>query len=91
MNVVLFVVCIPLPLVDEKKKVIGDVDKDRRYEAFEVFCNKGVARSSSIEFLVTFCDNILKKSEREKLSDKKIKETLEKVVKLLAYRQRSVC
>ncbi|KAK4855124.1 hypothetical protein QYF36_004232 [Acer negundo] len=54
-------------------------------EAFEVFCNKGVARSSSAELLATFCDNILKKGGSEKLSDEAIEETLEKVVKLFAY------
>ncbi|KAK4265731.1 hypothetical protein QN277_026748 [Acacia crassicarpa] len=54
-------------------------------EAFEVFCNKGVAGGSSAELLATFCDNILKKGGSEKLSDEAIEETLEKVVKLLAY------
>lgn len=54
-------------------------------EAFEVFCNKGVAGSTSAELLATFCDNILKKGSSEKLSDEDIEETLEKVVKLLAY------
>ncbi|XP_022727599.1 cullin-1-like isoform X4 [Durio zibethinus] len=54
-------------------------------EAFEVFCNKTVSGSSSAELLATFCDNILKKGGSEKLSDEAIEETLEKVVKLLAY------
>ncbi|KAK1351908.1 Cullin-1 [Heracleum sosnowskyi] len=54
-------------------------------EAFEIFCNKGVAGSSNAELLATFCDNILKKGGTEKLSDEAIEETLEKVVKLLAY------
>ncbi|KAF9595882.1 hypothetical protein IFM89_005368 [Coptis chinensis] len=54
-------------------------------EAFEVFCNKSVAGSSSAEILSTFCDNILKKGGSEKLSDEAIEETLEKIVKLLAY------
>ncbi|KAF5731466.1 cullin-1-like [Tripterygium wilfordii] len=54
-------------------------------EAFEVFCNKTVAGSSSAELLSTFCDNILKKGGSEKLSDEAIEETLDKVVKLLAY------
>eukprot|EP00268_Persea_americana_P017605 TRINITY_DN184_c0_g1_i7.p1 TRINITY_DN184_c0_g1~~TRINITY_DN184_c0_g1_i7.p1 ORF type:complete len:799 (-),score=160.15 TRINITY_DN184_c0_g1_i7:511-2553(-) len=54
-------------------------------EAFEVFCNKGVGGSSSAELLATFCDNILKKGGSEKLSDEAIEETLENVVKLLAY------
>lgn len=52
-------------------------------EAFEVFCNKGVAGSSSAELLATFCDNILKKGGSEKLSDEAIEETLEKVCWLI--------
>ncbi|EFJ25647.1 hypothetical protein SELMODRAFT_173394 [Selaginella moellendorffii] len=54
-------------------------------EAFEVFCNKGVGGSTSAELLATFCDNLLKKGGSEKLSDEAIEDTLEKVVKLLAY------
>ncbi|KAD6453837.1 hypothetical protein R6Q59_015626 [Mikania micrantha] len=54
-------------------------------EAFEIFCNKGVSGSSSAELLATFCDNILKKGGIEKLSDEAIEDTLEKVVKLVAY------
>ncbi|GAV83364.1 Cullin domain-containing protein/Cullin_Nedd8 domain-containing protein [Cephalotus follicularis] len=54
-------------------------------EAFEIFCNKTVSGSSSAELLATFCDNILKKGGSEKLSDEAIEDTLEKVVKLLAY------
>jgi len=54
-------------------------------EAFEVFCNKGVAGSTSAELLAAFCDNLLKKGGSEKLSDEAIEDTLEKVVKLLAY------
>lgn len=54
-------------------------------EAFEVFCNKTVAGITSAELLAAFCDNILKKGGSEKLSDEAIEETLEKVVKLLAY------
>ncbi|KAH1195571.1 Cullin-1 [Glycine max] len=54
-------------------------------EAFEIFCNKTVGGSSSAELLSTFCDNILKKGGSEKLSDEAIEDTLEKVVKLLAY------
>ncbi|KAK9086507.1 hypothetical protein Syun_028901 [Stephania yunnanensis] len=54
-------------------------------EAFEVFCNKSVGGNSSAELLATFCDNILKKGGSEKLSAEAIEETLEKVVKLLAY------
>ncbi|KAL6559615.1 Cullin-1 [Orobanche gracilis] len=44
-------------------------------EAFEIFCNKGVAGSSSAELIATFCDNILKKGGSEKLSDEAIEET----------------
>ena len=54
-------------------------------EAFEVFCNKGVAGSTSAELLATFCDNLLKKGSSEKISDDAVEETLEKVVRLLAY------
>lgn len=54
-------------------------------EAFETFLNKGVAGSSSAELLATFCDNVLKKGGSEKLSDDAIEESLEKIVKLLAY------
>uniref|UniRef100_A0A803KZQ6 Cullin family profile domain-containing protein n=1 Tax=Chenopodium quinoa TaxID=63459 RepID=A0A803KZQ6_CHEQI len=54
-------------------------------EAFEVFLNKGVAGSTSAELLATFCDNILKKGGSEKLSDEAIEDSLDKVVKLLAY------
>ncbi|GLU07428.1 hypothetical protein SLE2022_243880 [Rubroshorea leprosula] len=53
--------------------------------AFEVFCNKTVADGSSIELLATVRYNILKKCISERLGDDAIKETLEKVVKLLAY------
>mmetsp|Transcript_2969 Transcript_2969/g.13408 ORF Transcript_2969/g.13408 Transcript_2969/m.13408 type:complete len:748 (+) Transcript_2969:241-2484(+) len=54
-------------------------------EAFEVFCNKGVAGSTSAELLATFCDKLLQKGSSEKLSDEEVETTLEKVVKLLAY------
>eukprot|EP00775_Hariotina_reticulata_P008401 gene8401-8585_t len=54
-------------------------------EAFEGFCNKNVAGSTSAELMANFCDNLLKKGGSEKLSDEAIEETLEKVVKLLAY------
>ncbi|KAL9229009.1 hypothetical protein vseg_004527 [Gypsophila vaccaria] len=54
-------------------------------EAFEAFLNKGVSGNSSAELLSTFCDNILKKGGSEKLSDDAIEDSLEKVVKLLAY------
>ncbi|XP_004294382.1 PREDICTED: cullin-1-like [Fragaria vesca subsp. vesca] len=53
--------------------------------AFEVFCNKSVAGSSSAELLAVFCDSLLKKGTSEKLSDETIEETLEKVAVLLAY------
>ncbi|KAL3351523.1 hypothetical protein AABB24_019887, partial [Solanum stoloniferum] len=54
-------------------------------EAFEVFCNKFFAGCSSAELLVSYCDNILKKGGSEKLSDDAIEETLDKVVKCLAF------
>ncbi|KAI7995065.1 Cullin-1 [Camellia lanceoleosa] len=54
-------------------------------EAFEVFCNKQVFGCSSAELLALFCDNILKKGGNEKLNDEAIEDTLDKVVKLLAY------
>ncbi|KAI5680407.1 hypothetical protein M9H77_01634 [Catharanthus roseus] len=54
-------------------------------EAFEVFCNKVVSGSSSAELLASYCDNILKKGGSEKLSDEAVEDTLDKVVKLLAY------
>ncbi|CAL5354253.1 unnamed protein product [Camellia sinensis] len=40
---------------------------------------------SSAELLASFCDNILKKGGNEKLNDETIEDTLDKVVKLLAY------
>nr|XP_023893118.1 cullin-1-like [Quercus suber]POE60060.1 cullin-1 [Quercus suber] len=52
-------------------------------EAFEVFCNKAVAGRSSAELLAASCDNILHKGGNE--SDEDIEETIEKVVKLLAF------
>ncbi|XP_020102127.1 cullin-1-like isoform X2 [Ananas comosus] len=54
-------------------------------DAFEAFCNKNIAGSSSAELLANFCDNVLKKGGSEKLSDEAIEEILEKVVKLLAF------
>lgn len=54
-------------------------------EAFEIFCNRQVAGSSSAELLASFCDNLLKKGGTDKLSDEAVEETLDKVVRLLAY------
>ncbi|KAL3351531.1 hypothetical protein AABB24_019887, partial [Solanum stoloniferum] len=54
-------------------------------EAFEVFCNNFFAGCSSAELLASYCDNILKKGGSEKLSDDAIEETLDKVVKCLAF------
>ncbi|MCH87888.1 cullin-1, partial [Trifolium medium] len=48
-------------------------------EAFEVFCNKTVAGSSSADLLSSFCDKILKKGGSEKMSDEVIEDTLDKV------------
>ncbi len=59
---------LPFPLFQQALK-----------EAFEIFCNKAVAGSSSAELLAKFCDNILHKGGSEKLSDEVIEETLEKV------------
>ncbi|KAF3627384.1 putative dentin sialophosphoprotein-like isoform X1 [Capsicum annuum] len=54
-------------------------------EAFEVFCNKSVAGSSTTELLASYCDNTLKKGGNEQLSDDAIEDTLDKVVKLVTY------
>ncbi|KAF5182309.1 Cullin-1 [Thalictrum thalictroides] len=54
-------------------------------EAFEVFCNKDIAGTSSAEILATFCDDLLKKGGSEKSSSEAIEEMFDKVIKLLAY------
>ncbi|XP_016432694.2 cullin-1 [Nicotiana tabacum] len=54
-------------------------------EAFEVFCNKSVAGSSTAELLANYSDNTLKKGGSEELSDDVIEDTLDKVVKLVTY------
>ncbi|XP_049412004.1 cullin-1-like [Solanum stenotomum] len=54
-------------------------------EAFEVFCNKSIAGSSTAELLASYCDNTLKKGGSEQLSDDVIEDTLDKVVKLVTY------
>ncbi|XP_042516892.1 cullin-1-like isoform X2 [Macadamia integrifolia] len=55
-------------------------------EAFEVFCNKQIAGSSSAEIFASFCDSTLKKGGgRENLSAEDIEGTFEKIVKLLVY------
>ncbi|KAI3809476.1 hypothetical protein L1987_25452 [Smallanthus sonchifolius] len=64
----------------EKRDVVG-LQEQALKEAFEIFCNMGVAGSSSAELPATFCDNILKKGGSEKLSDEAIEDTLEKKVK----------
>ncbi|KAI3727266.1 hypothetical protein L1987_67078 [Smallanthus sonchifolius] len=61
----------------EKRDVVG-LQEQALKEAFEIFCNMGVAGSSSAELLATFCINILKKGGSEKLSDEAIEDTLEK-------------
>jgi hypothetical protein len=48
-------------------------------EIFELFCNKCVVRSISAYLLATFCDNLLKKGNSDKLSDEAIEYTLQKV------------
>jgi len=53
-------------------------------EAFEVFVNKDIGKTSTAELLSNFCDNLLKKSG-ERLSDDALDDKLEKVVRLFAY------
>jgi cullin 1 len=53
--------------------------------AFERFCNKSVGDVTTAELLSSFCNGILKKGGREKLTDEAIEEQLEKIVKILAY------
>ena len=52
-------------------------------DAFESFCNKSIASTSTAELLATFADLQLRKGE--KLSEEEVERTLEKVVKLLVY------
>ncbi|KAI3886017.1 hypothetical protein MKX03_003598 [Papaver bracteatum] len=54
-------------------------------EAFEVFCNKVIAGSSSAELLSNFSDNILKKGGSEKLDDDVIEDTLDKLARRLLF------
>lgn len=54
-------------------------------EAFEVFCNESIVEISSAEILATFCDNLFKNSDAEKLSDETVERTMDKVVVLLGY------
>jgi cullin 1 len=53
-------------------------------EAFEVFVNKDVRKSTTAELLSNFCDGLLKKSG-ERLSDEVLEKKLEKVVRLFGY------
>ena len=53
-------------------------------EAFEVFVNKDIGKTTTAELLSQFCDNLLKKSG-ERLSDEALEDKLEKVVKLFSY------
>jgi len=53
-------------------------------EAFEVFVNKDIGKTSTAELLSNFCDNLLKKSG-ERLSDEALEDKLEKVVRLFSY------
>jgi len=53
-------------------------------EAFEVFVNKDIGKTSTAELLSNFCDNLLKKSG-ERLSDDALEDKLEKVVRLFCY------
>ncbi|KAH9738164.1 Cullin-1 [Citrus sinensis] len=54
-------------------------------EAFEVFCNESIVEISSAEILATFCDNLFKNSDAEKLSDETVERTMDKVIVLLGY------
>ena len=53
-------------------------------EAFEVFVNKDIGKTSTAELLSNFCDNLLKKSG-ERLTDDALDEKLEMVVRLFCY------
>ena len=53
-------------------------------EAFEVFVNKDIGKTSTAELLSNFCDNLLKKSG-ERLSEEALEDKLEKVVRLFSY------
>ena len=62
-------------------------------EAFEVFVNKDIGKTTTAELLSQFCDNLLKKSG-ERLSDEALEDKLEKVVKLFSYlsdKARALC
>ncbi|KAI3508751.1 hypothetical protein L1887_23764 [Cichorium endivia] len=72
-------------LVNQAEDAASTKKEQALDEACEIICNKGIAGSSSAELLATFCDNTLKRGGSEKLSDDAIEDTLEKVVKLLAY------
>lgn len=54
-------------------------------EAFEVLCNESIVEISSAEILATFCDNLFKNSDAEKLSDETVEGTMDKVIALLVY------
>ncbi|KAJ4705266.1 cullin 1 [Melia azedarach] len=54
-------------------------------EAFEEVCNKVIAGVPGAVILATFCENLVKKRESEKLSDEAVEEILDKVIQLLVY------
>ncbi|KAL8031552.1 hypothetical protein ABFX02_13G033600 [Erythranthe guttata] len=54
-------------------------------QAFESFCNQVVCGTSNADHLASYCDYILKKGGSEKISDEAIDESMDKIVKLLAY------
>ncbi|KAJ4705264.1 cullin 1 [Melia azedarach] len=54
-------------------------------EAFEGVCNKAIAGIPFAEILATFCENLVKKRESEKLSDEAVEETMDKVIQLLVF------
>ena len=50
-------------------------------EAFEGFCNKNVSGTSSAELMANFCDNLLKKVSRRRVSRAWLRPTATKSVK----------
>merc|ERR1719197_1425328 len=83
-----------LDLHDKYSELVGTPDKGcfqghpifhkAMKEAFEVFVNKDIGKTSTAELLSNFCDNLLKKSG-ERLSEEALEDKLEKVVKLFGY------
>merc|ERR1711865_527686 len=63
---------------------MGTIFQKAMKEAFEVFVNKDIGKTSTAELLSNFCDNLLKKSG-ERLSEEALEDKLEKVVRLFSY------